>query len=132
MTRHRKSFVAKPCDRCAAPILVGDLYWLDRFKDKRPNGHYVERVCDECHEKQRDDARAEMVERQRAQAERDAARAEVERLGSAIAMLNLGTSLALAGLAATLVTVDDTAVERADYWARRAGIDITTAEKTTS
>jgi hypothetical protein len=50
----------------------------------------------------------------------------------AIAMLNLGTSLALAGLAATLVTVDDTAVERADYWARRAGIDITTAEKTTS
>ena len=34
-------------------ILVGDLYWLDRFKDKRPNGHYVERVCDECHEKQR-------------------------------------------------------------------------------
>lgn len=55
-----------------------------------------------------------------------------EKFTPAIAMLNLGTSLALAGLAATLVTVDDTAVERADYWARRAGIDITTAEKTTS
>lgn len=38
-------------------------------------------------------------------------------------LANLGAALALAGLAATLVSYDDTAIERADYWAKRAGIE---------